>query len=252
MTHTSQAAPLPPQLEHRYKAFELSELKLANPDDGEPEGTFSGIASAVGVTDRHGEVIEKGAFDAGLAAKGTRYTLLWQHAPSQPIGVIDVSTDARGDLVAKGEINLETQLGREAHALLKQGAINAMSIGFNIPAGAMKWDEDAKVVRILAVDLWEVSLVTFPANPAALVDGVKQLDQIVAEAKAGRVLSAANKQKLEAARDALQAVLDAAGLGGEDEGEKSIGPPSSDSELDGIKQLAARMRAEIAERVSRS
>lgn len=265
MTLSHAAAPLPTQGETRQKSFALSSLKLANTDEGEQPGRFTGIASAVGVLDRHGEVIETGAFDQTLAEKGSEFVLLWQHNPSQPIGVINLSTDARGDLVAEGDINLDTQLGREAYALLKQGAIKAMSIGFNIPEGGMKWDEDAKHLRILAVDLWETSLVTFPANPGAVVDGVKAdedaLDRIHAAAhgilerhKAGRVLSAANRSKLEAAVEACQAVLDADSP--PDAGEKSasdaIGPPQNGCELAGVKTLIAEMSKTLIERASRS
>lgn len=257
MTASAQAATLPPPLEHRRKSFSLDNVKLADVEDGERGGTFTGIASAVGVLDRHGEVIEKGAFDRTLRDLGSEFVLLWQHNPSQPIGVITLSTDTRGDLVAKGDINLDTQLGREAYALLKQGAIKAMSIGFNIPEGGMVWDENAKHLRITAVDLWETSLVTFPANPGAVVNGVKDdtdaLERIHADAgavcervKAGRVLSAANVSKLEAARDALQAVLDAAGLGEE---AKSVGAPFVDPEWGGITTLAEEMRASLDRRI---
>lgn len=265
MTASAAAAPLPAPLEHRTKSFELTSVKLANPDEGEADGTFTGIASAVGVLDRHGEVIETGAFDQTLAAKGPTFVLLWQHNPSQPIGVIHLSTDARGDLVAKGEINLDTQLGREAHALLKQGAIGAMSIGFNIPEGGMKWDEDAKHLRILNVDLWETSLVTFPANPGALVDGVKDdadaLDRIcsdaaavIARVKAGRVLSASNRGKLEAAVEACQAVLDADNppSGGEKSADVVIGAPLDPVELGGMKALIAEMSTTLETRILRN
>lgn len=201
------AAPLP--LTTHRKAYALEVKAVEAPDDG--VGRFSGIASAVGVLDHHGDVIEAGAFDATLAKKGAEFPLLWQHRMDQPIGVITLSVDARGDLVGEGAINLDVQLGREAYALLKQGAVGAMSIGFNIPADAAQWDTDAKVLRIHEVDLWETSLVTFPANPGAQVMDVKHAAEVELEAvKAGRVLSAANRTKVAAAIEALQAVLDAA------------------------------------------
>lgn len=255
MTLPQHTAPLPqPVAESRRKSFTLDHLKLAT--DGEPDGTFTGIASAVGVLDRHGEIIERGAFDTDLATNGGRRVLLWQHNPSQPIGVIDLSTDQRGDLVAKGTINLDTQLGREAYSLLKQGAINAMSIGFNIPEGGVKWDDESKVLRILSVTCWETSLVTFPANPGALVDGVKHdadqldtilatTDAILARVKAGRVLSAANRSKLEAAIAACQAVLDADTPPVTD----SIGPPPAPLEMGELKALITEMGADLDTRI---
>jgi uncharacterized protein len=200
------SAPLP-HTTHR-KAFAL-ELKSVTEEDG--FARFSSIASAVGVLDQHGDVIEAGAFDETLATKGGTLPLLWQHDQAQPIGVIKVSVDQRGDLIGEGEINLAVRKGAEAYALLKQGAVKAMSIGFNIPADQAKWDKDAKVLRILQVDLWETSLVTFPANPGAQILDVKTAAQAELEAvKAGRVLSAKNRLKVEDARDALNAVLEAA------------------------------------------
>lgn len=228
----------------RTKALTLDAVKFASDEPG----VFTGIASAVGVKDRHGEVIEAGAFDANDLAQV--FPLLWQHDTRNPIGVVKFAVAANGDLVVeRGEINLETQAGREAYALLKQGAIKSMSIGFNIPPGAVKWDDDAQIVRILVVDLWEVSLVTFPANPGAVIQTVKDAaDLAAAELKAGKVLSAANRTKLEAARDALQAVLDADTPPAKSIDTDAIGHTSDAAEWAEVKQAiqetAARLRGD--------
>lgn len=235
------------------KSFALDRIKLDEVADGASTAEFTGIASAVGVLDRHNEVIEKGAFDVTLKADGPTFVMLYQHDPSKPIGVIHLSLDASGNLVAKGEINLETELGREVHSLMKQGALKSMSIGFNIPEGGAVWDAKAGILRILAVELWEVSVVTFPANPGATIDSVKHAFKLGPDAeKAGRVLSAANRSKLEAARDALTAVLEAdQPSDNETDAAKDVKAPTLDpAELAGVKSFIAEVSAKYSERVS--
>ena len=157
----------------RHKAVALQSKMLT--DDGE----FEGYGSVFGNTDSYGDVVAKGAFAATLAehaAAGTMPALLWQHNTHLPIGIYtEMREDDRG-LYVKGKLLLETQLGREAHALLKVGALKGLSIGYR----AKKWeyDEDSDVLMLLEVDLWECSVVTFPANTEAQVSGVKAKSQI--------------------------------------------------------------------------
>jgi HK97 family phage prohead protease len=92
--------------------------------------------------------------------------MLWQHDPAQPIGVWDeISEDGRG-LRVKGRILTEVEKGREAAALVAAGAIDGLSIGYR----TITAEKDAKGQRLLReVELWEVSLVTFPMLPEARV-----------------------------------------------------------------------------------
>jgi len=101
-----------------------------------------------------------------LIAAGRRVKMLWQHDPSQPIGVWDeVHEDARG-LYVKGRILTDVTRGREAAALLAAGAIDGLSIGYR----TLRSQRDGKGQRLLAeLELWEVSLVTFPMLPEARV-----------------------------------------------------------------------------------
>lgn len=132
--------------------------------------------------------------------------------------------------------------GAEAYALLKQGAVKAMSIGFNIPTDGAAWDSDAKVLRINAIDLWETSLVTFPANPGAQITDVKHAAEAELDAvKAGRVLSAANRKKVEDARDALNAVLEAA-----DPTEKASDPDTKSEYVGNLETPSATDRVKAA------
>lgn len=136
------------------------------------EGTFFGHASVFGIVDDHGEVVERGAFEKSLAAKGARgIKLLWQHEPGEPVGVLEeIREDARG-LFVKGRLLLELARAREAQVLLKSGAVDGLSIGF--VAKKSERDPETGARRLTEIDLWEVSLVTFPANPQARIAAAK-------------------------------------------------------------------------------
>ncbi len=134
------------------------------------DGTrVEGYASLFGKRDHSGDVVEPGAYTGSLAAlarKGARVKMLWQHDPAQPIGVWDdVREDATG-LWVKGRILTEVEKGREAAALLAAGAIDGLSIGYR----TVRAERDGKGQRRLAeLELWEVSLVTFPMLQEARV-----------------------------------------------------------------------------------
>ena len=135
------------------------------------DGTFSGYGSVFGVEDSYGEIVIAGAFDESLANRLP--SLLWQHRASEPIGIYTlVKEDAIG-LYVEGKLALDTVRGQEAHALLKMGAISGLSIGFNTREDS--YDTVTGVRTLRKLDLWEVSLVTFPANEAACVTDVKEL-----------------------------------------------------------------------------
>ena len=141
------------------------------------DGTIEGYGSVFGVTDAYGDVVAKGAFKASLAAHkaaGTMPAMLWQHDASIPIGVwSDMSEDDSG-LKIKGRLVLDTEKGREAYVLLKAGALNGLSIGF--VATEKSWNDKDGTRTLLGVDLWEVSLVTFPANAKARTTSIKAAD----------------------------------------------------------------------------
>lgn len=150
------------------------EVRLAS--SGET-GAISGVAAKFGddLVDSYGDVIGRGAFAASIKAHkaaGTMPAMLWQHDPAEPIGVwTDAAEDASGLKVA-GQINLETQRGREALALLKQGAFRGLSIGF-VAKNAERLS--AGVRKLTEIDLWEVSLVTFPARKEGQITEVRDM-----------------------------------------------------------------------------
>ncbi len=123
---------------------------------------ISGYASLFGAVDQGGDLVEPGAYAASLGrlrAEGGSIKMLWQHDPSEPIGVWDeVREDAKG-LWVKGRILPDVARGREAVALIRARAIDGLSIGYK----TLRATKDAQGRRRLAeVELWEVSLVTFP------------------------------------------------------------------------------------------
>jgi len=152
--------------------FGAPERKYLRPDAGltVTDGrVVSGYASVFGVKDQGGDVVAKGAYAVSLARMskaGGRVKMLWQHDPTQPIGVWDeVKEDGTG-LWVKGRILTEVEKGREAAALLTAGAIDGLSIGYR----TVKAERDGKGRRLLQeLELWEVSLVTFPMLPEARV-----------------------------------------------------------------------------------
>lgn len=152
------------------------------------DGTFEGYGSVFGTVDSYDDIVAAGAFTASLQEHrkaGTMPALLWQHRSDMPIGVwTDMSEDKRG-LYVKGRLALSTEPGQNAYELLKMGAVGGLSIGFRTRKS--EWDEAGDIRTLTEIDLWEVSLVTFPANHDARVSGVKAED-ITTLKKAERAL----------------------------------------------------------------
>jgi len=133
------------------------------------EGVIEGYASLFDTPDKGGDVVARGAYAASLgrmAAEGRRVRMLWQHDPREPIGTWDeVREDGRG-LWVRGRLLDGVARAREAAALISAGALDGLSIGYRtIRAGRTE-----KGQRLLQeLELWEVSLVTFPMLPSARV-----------------------------------------------------------------------------------
>lgn len=152
----------------------IAELKAVGDD---ASGEFEGYGSIFGNVNSYGDIVAKGAFAESIKQKMP--ALLWQHNPSSPIGVYtDIREDNKG-LYVKGKLNLDVQQGKEAYSLLKQGALKGMSIGFMTLVDEM--DQETGIRTIKKIDLWEVSLVTFPANDKASVTSVKSAHGTVRE-----------------------------------------------------------------------
>jgi hypothetical protein len=199
---------------HKSFKFDVKELD-------EETGIFEGYAATFSnVPDSYGDIIDKGAFKKSLNETGNRVKILWNHSTMEPIGIpLEMSEDSKG-LYFKGKLSLGVQRAKEVLSLMKDGVINEMSIGYDTITEKM----DGTIRHLKEIKLWDISPVTFAANPEAVITGVKcDFEELL---KSGRVLSAQNKDKIRAALAALQALLDSAG---EDEPEKST-PVSTDKE----------------------
>ena len=140
---------------------------------------IEGYASVFGACDQGGDVVAPGAYAqslARLAAEGRGVKMLWQHDPAQPIGIWDeVREDGRG-LWVRGRLLDSVVRGREAAALIAAGVIDGLSIGYR----TLRASKDAQGRRVLTeLELWEVSLVTFPMLPGARVEAKGESPEVV-------------------------------------------------------------------------
>lgn len=152
--------------ERKRMAFALQVKSLGE------DGTFAGYASVFDIVDNQKDIMMKGAFAGTLKKGASAIKLLWQHQQDEPIGVFEKMFEDAVGLYVEGRLLLDVQKAREAHALMKAGAVSGLSIGYS----PTRYRIDAETgVRMLAeVDLFEVSLVTFPANAQSKVTVVKQ------------------------------------------------------------------------------
>lgn len=139
------------------------------------DGVFEGFGSVFGNVDSYKEIVAPGAFTETLAAwksTGRLPPVLWQHRSGEPIGpYLDMVEQPIG-LWVKGQLLVDdVQRAKEARALMKAKAVNGLSIGFVTREDS--YDRVTGIRTLKKVDLWEVSVVTFPANPAAQISSVK-------------------------------------------------------------------------------
>lgn len=142
-------------------------------------GEFTGYASVFNVQDSVGDTILPGAFTKSLREwrdSGRTPPLLLQHSTDQVIGKwLDLKEDARG-LLGRGKLfveNNDVPRAREAYTLLKNDALDGLSIGYSVPSrGADRGKNGTRQLK--EIQLWEASLVVFPAHDEARVSAVKQ------------------------------------------------------------------------------
>ena len=136
------------------------------------DGTVEGYASLFGEIDQARDMVMPGAFAGTLHTRAIqRVPMLFQHDPSEPIGIWqELREDHRG-LFARGRLIPEVARARELLSLLKAGAVDGLSIGFRTVRGRI--DPKTRIRRLTAVELWEISIVTFPLLAGARVRAVK-------------------------------------------------------------------------------
>jgi HK97 family phage prohead protease len=139
------------------------------------DGIIEGYASLFGEIDQARDMMMPGAFTQTLRQRGLRrIPMLFQHDPSEPVGIwLELREDFRG-LWARGKLIPDVARGRELLALLRSGAIDGLSIGYRTVRGRI--DPKTRIRRLYQVDLWEISIVTFPLLVGARIDAVKAID----------------------------------------------------------------------------
>lgn len=144
------------------------------------DGVFEGYASLFGIADLGRDVVMSGAFAESLAKRGVgNIRLLWQHDPAEPVGRwLSIAEDRRG-LHVRGKLNLAVGRARDIHALMRDGGVDGLSIGFRVERA--RAERPTGLRRLEKLDLWEISIVTFPMLPGARVDTVKQTTHPLAD-----------------------------------------------------------------------
>ncbi len=174
--------------------------------------------------DQVDDVIEPGAFRKTIRERGDRVKFLWQH--SEIIGKAEhLEEDSRG-LYARASVS-RTTLGSDALALMEDGAVDQLSIGFAIPQGKAEINRETGVRRIQEIKLFEFSAVSFPANSEAMITSVKALyDQ------AQRYGTDAFGDRADEVRAALHNLEALIAKGEPPNGTPGVDQPPSDSEDD--------------------
>ena len=139
------------------------------------DGLFSGYASVFDNVDSYGDIVRKGAFVESISeweAKGKMPPILWNHDPSDPIGVYTKMQEDDKGLFVEGRLLIDdVPRAKQTHALMKAGVIDGLSIGYRVKEYLYNVDEE--VTDLIKLSLREVSIVTFPTNPETRIEAVK-------------------------------------------------------------------------------
>ena len=149
------------------------ELKGVHEDEEKGMFTFEGFASTFGNTDLDDDIIDRGAFSKSLARRKPK--LLWQHSMDEPLGVFDSIDERDAGLFVKATMPREdTFVSGRVMPQIKIGSIDSMSIGFRIIEATFNRDTELRTIH--EVELFEISLVSIPANPQAVITSFKRAD----------------------------------------------------------------------------
>ncbi len=153
--------------------FKVESKNLHCPD--KDFATFSGFASTFNNIDLDHDIIARGAFLKTLQSD-RKVKLLWQHNHAEIIGSFLKLVETEAGLEVEGRLNLGTRRGMEAIALLRAGDLDSMSIGFRVKKD--EFDPDTGIRILKELELLEISLVSMPANPLAVVTDVKSIEEM--------------------------------------------------------------------------
>jgi hypothetical protein len=177
--------------------FEVKEI--------EDDGVFRGMGSTFGgKPDAHRDIVLPGAFLETLSKggrNGSGIPMLWQHRSDKLPGVWSSLSENSKGLPAVGKLALETSLGKDVYEIMKLGIqTKAFQFGLSIGYDAVEYeiDEKKKIRKLKKIDLWELSIVTFPANTNARVEGVKAIRDAQTKRELEKALRKAGHSKSDA------------------------------------------------------
>jgi Escherichia/Staphylococcus phage prohead protease len=151
------------------------------------QGEMLALASTFGNVDKHGDRVIRGAYSTDVAKvkAGARWPLVWGHdyngSPQNFVGEIDDADETDEGLEVHARFDLDDPVARKAYRLVKQGAIDKLSIGYRVRRERRANDG---VNELLDVELHEVSLVLSPANERARVLAIKDAPAAAAPSEA--------------------------------------------------------------------
>jgi uncharacterized protein len=132
------------------------------------EGRFAGYASVFGRLDDGGDIVMPGAFRKSLGLRGRhRIKMLFQHDPKEPVGTWDAIREDDHGLWVEGRLVQDVPRADALRRLIARGAVDGLSIGFRTVKSTRASREGHR--RLWEVDLWEVSIVTFPMMDLARI-----------------------------------------------------------------------------------
>ncbi len=188
------ATPLPLETASLGTPFETKRASVSVANISK-SGSFEGYASLFNVIDLGRDLVLPGAFKDSLKAKRPgSVKMLWQHDAAQVVGSWTRIIEDHKGLKVSGQLNLAVAKAREVYALMLEGAVDGLSIGFRVQQASK--DPSTGIRRLVKLDLWEVSIVTFPMLPAARVEQVKQQSsdaRLVAAIRRGTMIAAESR-----------------------------------------------------------
>lgn len=131
-------------------------------------GRFSGYASVFGQLDEGGDIVMPHAFAHSLARRGRAdVRLLFQHDPKEPVGVWDSIAEDGFGLRVEGRLVPDVPRADALRRLIESRALDGLSIGFRTVRATREPATGHR--RLWQIDLWEISIVTFPMMDGARI-----------------------------------------------------------------------------------
>ena len=177
------------------------EYKSVNFKAEDVEGRIFRGYAATWDKDQGGDIIVPGAFAKTIAERGMKCRVMYNHKTliGRPL---ELREEEKG-LYTEGKIS-KTRAGDEVLELMRDGALDTMSITYSVPAGKAEYDEkqDARILK--EIKLYEFGPVDFPMNEAAIITGVKSIRDAV---RMGKGLTEEHQAELAEVLAELKALL---------------------------------------------